>query len=283
MRTVPAFMQPVLCGGHQQQGLRPGTEAVGEALALASALEDAANPAKLGERQALYHRLARAVWETLLPHVVSGLVLPTGPAWPFSRGGLPGAALRARVPTPPLGPHRELLRPGGAPEGNHCRPGGGQWIQAECCGNSARPSWFPGAAPARRTWCCPRTSWWQCRPPLPSTGRKGDHSSPSIHPGECAHLLLAHEHRPGGRRDPMPGPQTTAEFTGGVRSVPFARWRCAGTRPKKPAGPPAPVVLGRGGRWPPCHPDRGPHRPRRQGRCALQTDDTSPADPRGPR
>lgn len=69
--------RPLLHGGHQQQGLRPGTESVVLARALRHALADALGG--LPERQPRLRAMAAMVWRALLPFVVTGLVLPTGP------------------------------------------------------------------------------------------------------------------------------------------------------------------------------------------------------------
>lgn len=55
-----------------------GTEPIGAILALVAALEDAVDTQKMMARTARYRELAALVWETLLPFVVVGLVLPTG-------------------------------------------------------------------------------------------------------------------------------------------------------------------------------------------------------------
>ena len=61
--------------------MRPGTEPVGLVVAMTEALEDASNPRRLAPRRAQYDAMARLVWDALLPYIVAGVVLPTGPAW----------------------------------------------------------------------------------------------------------------------------------------------------------------------------------------------------------
>lgn len=76
---TPGVLRPILHGGSQQGGLRPGTENVAGLVALAEALADATDPEKLARRIARYRQLSDVVWEALRPGVVSGLIRPTGP------------------------------------------------------------------------------------------------------------------------------------------------------------------------------------------------------------
>jgi cysteine desulfurase len=78
--TAAGPLRPLMLGGHQQGGLRPGTEAVGALVAAAAALEDACDPTKLTGRLVAYAAMSRLVWATLMPFVVTGRVLPTGGA-----------------------------------------------------------------------------------------------------------------------------------------------------------------------------------------------------------
>lgn len=66
---------PLMFGGHQQNGLRPGTEPVGAAVAAAAAL----HAAVASDARPLYLQLSSTVWSALLPFVLMGAVLPTGP------------------------------------------------------------------------------------------------------------------------------------------------------------------------------------------------------------
>lgn len=81
---LPDGARPIMYGGGQQQGLRPGTESVGALVAMADALADAQDAKRLVTRQTLYRTLVCAAWQTVLPFVVSGLVLPL--AWAKRRG-----------------------------------------------------------------------------------------------------------------------------------------------------------------------------------------------------
>lgn len=77
-RSPNVLQKPLMYGGHQQAGLRPGTEAVGAIVAMSQALEAINETTKLTERTASMRRMSDAVWKTLMPFVVTGLVLPTG-------------------------------------------------------------------------------------------------------------------------------------------------------------------------------------------------------------
>lgn len=79
----PSWLRPMLYGGHQQDGLRPGTESVSLVRALGRALEDSCE--RLPDRLPLLRRMSGLVWNTLQPFVLSGLVLPTGPVDPDQR------------------------------------------------------------------------------------------------------------------------------------------------------------------------------------------------------
>lgn len=73
----PAQLRPLFFGGQQQGGVRPGTESVSLACALADALVDAH---KFSERRIQeLNVLTGMLWNALAPYIVSGLVLPTGP------------------------------------------------------------------------------------------------------------------------------------------------------------------------------------------------------------
>lgn len=82
---TPGVLQPRTYGGSQQNGLRPGTEAVALLIHTATALTDATDPVKLARRVAHYRELTALVWDTLLPSIVSGRVLPTGATAPEER------------------------------------------------------------------------------------------------------------------------------------------------------------------------------------------------------
>ena len=75
----PAELRPLLVGGGQQWGLRPGTESVGGALAVAASLQDANDPGNLANRLDTYAQWADAVWTALAPFVLAGWVVRTGP------------------------------------------------------------------------------------------------------------------------------------------------------------------------------------------------------------
>lgn len=82
---TPGVLQPRTYGGSQQDGLRPGTEAVASLIHTASALADATDPVKFLRRMAHYQALTALVWDALLPAIVSGRVLPTGTTAPDER------------------------------------------------------------------------------------------------------------------------------------------------------------------------------------------------------
>ena len=77
-RTPRSLLKPLMYGGHQQHGLRPGTEPVGALTALADALEDANHPTRLPDRITKMRQMTDKVWATLIPFITAGLVLPTG-------------------------------------------------------------------------------------------------------------------------------------------------------------------------------------------------------------
>ena len=77
-RAPRSLLKPMMYGGHQQHGLRPGTESVGALTAMADALEDANHPTRLPDRIFKMRQMTDMVWATLLPFITSGLVLPTG-------------------------------------------------------------------------------------------------------------------------------------------------------------------------------------------------------------
>ena len=56
-----------------------GTEDVAGTIAMSLALEDANTKEKLDPRIQRMQEMSQAVWQTLLPFVVTGVVLPTGP------------------------------------------------------------------------------------------------------------------------------------------------------------------------------------------------------------
>lgn len=76
-RRAASLTQPLLHGGHQQRGLRPGTESVVLVRALRLALADAVHG--LDARVNGLRAMTALVWEALRPFIVGGLVLPTGP------------------------------------------------------------------------------------------------------------------------------------------------------------------------------------------------------------
>jgi cysteine desulfurase len=84
-RTTDPLRLPLMFGGSQQGGLRPGTEPVGPILAMAAAFQEFNDPTKLGQRVKLMHSLTDAVWSALLPFIVSGTILPTGSRDPQER------------------------------------------------------------------------------------------------------------------------------------------------------------------------------------------------------
>jgi cysteine desulfurase len=84
-RSTSPLRQPLMFGGNQQGGLRPGTEPVGAILAMASAFQDINDPAKLGKRVPQMRALTDTVWSALMPFIVSGTVLPTGCTNPEER------------------------------------------------------------------------------------------------------------------------------------------------------------------------------------------------------
>jgi hypothetical protein len=57
-----------------------GTEPVAAILAMTSALEAAVDPAQLAANAGRFREMCTLVWDTLLPFVVTGQVLPTGPS-----------------------------------------------------------------------------------------------------------------------------------------------------------------------------------------------------------
>ena len=77
-RAAGFLLHPLFYGGHQQAGVRPGTEPVGAIVAMAEAFEDANNTTKLAERTAHMRRLTSEIWSCLLPYIAAGVVLPTG-------------------------------------------------------------------------------------------------------------------------------------------------------------------------------------------------------------
>ena len=72
----PAVLQPLFFGGHQQGGIRPGTEPVALIGAMADALQDAVS--NRPTREPRLREMTAKIWETLTPFIVLGLVLPTG-------------------------------------------------------------------------------------------------------------------------------------------------------------------------------------------------------------
>ena len=81
----PPHQRSLLHGGHQQDGWRPGTEPVALIVGMAEALADATNPEYLETRLKFFHDATAMIWVVLMPYVVSGVVLPTGPALPPHR------------------------------------------------------------------------------------------------------------------------------------------------------------------------------------------------------
>jgi cysteine desulfurase len=78
----PSNQKPLLHGGHQQDGWRPGTEPVALIVGMSHAIENATNPDNLHNRLQFFRDATALIWVVLMPFVVSGLVLPTGPALP---------------------------------------------------------------------------------------------------------------------------------------------------------------------------------------------------------
>lgn len=129
-------------------------------LAMTAALEDATCPKKAVERQRHYTAMAQAVWEVLqsrlagagadasrpFPHVPGGLVLPTGPAWPWDRVG--------RHPQANPVWRTSSASAFAAPIGATCRP---PW-------SGTTAPWFRAAARAPPTPSCRRTCWPPCSP-----------------------------------------------------------------------------------------------------------------------
>lgn len=76
----PDLLRPIMFGGHQQGGLRPGTEPVALVRAMATAFEDATAPEKVSERLDRMRTMTAAIWHALAPFIVAGLVIPTGAA-----------------------------------------------------------------------------------------------------------------------------------------------------------------------------------------------------------
>lgn len=72
----PTRLNPLMYGGHQQGGLRPGSEPVGLIRAMVAAFDDAVGNTK--GRTAVLRSMTDAVWQALQPYIVSGLVRPTG-------------------------------------------------------------------------------------------------------------------------------------------------------------------------------------------------------------
>ena len=68
----------MMYGGQQQNGIRPGTEAVGAIVAMSIAFASANDPSLLKERTVQFRDMTDAIWKALLPFVATGLVLPTG-------------------------------------------------------------------------------------------------------------------------------------------------------------------------------------------------------------
>lgn len=75
----PSFLRPLMYGGDQQRGKRPGTESVAMILSLVDAFVATNEPTSLRERMIHFESLSGLVWDTLAPFVLQGLVLPTGP------------------------------------------------------------------------------------------------------------------------------------------------------------------------------------------------------------
>ena len=80
--SPPPNQRRLLHGGHQQDGWRPGTEPVALIVGMAEAMRDATAPRALADRLALFDAIRASVWRVLLPFVVTGVVLPTGPDRP---------------------------------------------------------------------------------------------------------------------------------------------------------------------------------------------------------
>lgn len=72
-------LRPLLFGGEQQHGMRPGTEAVGAAVATARAMKYITNARDLPGRLEQYTAWTSVVWNALTPFILQGIVLPTGP------------------------------------------------------------------------------------------------------------------------------------------------------------------------------------------------------------
>lgn len=72
-------LRPVMYGGGQQGGLRPGTEGVAGPAACVAALADALDPARLPDRLRHCRACSALVWEVLVPFVAAGRARLTGP------------------------------------------------------------------------------------------------------------------------------------------------------------------------------------------------------------
>jgi cysteine desulfurase len=83
--TPPSNQQRLMHGGHQQDGWRPGTEPVALIVGMADAMRDATAPKTLADRLTLFRAIRATVWRVLLPFIVTGVVLPTGPNNPPER------------------------------------------------------------------------------------------------------------------------------------------------------------------------------------------------------
>lgn len=81
----PSNRRALLHGGHQQDGWRPGTEPVALINGMAEAIQFATRPGQLTDNLTLFASINAAVWRVLVPFVVTGVVLPTGPEAPPHR------------------------------------------------------------------------------------------------------------------------------------------------------------------------------------------------------
>ena len=71
---------PMMYDGQQQNGIRPGTEAVGAIVAMSIAFASANDPSLLKERTVQFRDMTDAIWKALLPFVATGFRGPCPPS-----------------------------------------------------------------------------------------------------------------------------------------------------------------------------------------------------------